>query len=164
MIVKHTSDQRTERIRFGWFTELLADATLLKKTATQNLAISGGNMTALRNAISKLEVSTGAISIDTDEHCKFMLYFYERTIKYIKNIFGGTLLGQTNSNSLFIDWCLAFYIYYYNLTRHPEWHKNSLLFNEKIWIFQRPNKVPRFVFLRRYGIRLPVLYAKKPLL
>jgi len=41
---------------------------LLKKTATQNLAISGGNMTALRNAISKLEMSTGAISIDTDEH------------------------------------------------------------------------------------------------
>ena len=84
MILKHTSDQRTERIRFGWFTELLTDATLLKKTATQNLAISGGNMTALRNAISKLEMalselktlnSSGAISIDTDEHCKFMLYF-----------------------------------------------------------------------------------------
>ena len=53
-------------------------------------------MTALRNAISKLEMalselrtlnSSGAISIDTDEHCKFMLYFYERTIQYTRKIY-----------------------------------------------------------------------------
>merc|ERR1712223_553206 len=37
--------------------ELIKDASLLKKAATQNLAISGGNMTALRNAISKLEIT-----------------------------------------------------------------------------------------------------------
>ena len=49
---------------------------MLKKTASQNLAISGGNMTALRNAISMLEKSAsendGGVTSDLQGNCKFM--------------------------------------------------------------------------------------------
>ena len=152
MILKHTSDQRTERIRFGWFTELLTDATLLKKTATQNLAISGGNMTALRNAISKLEMalselktlnSSGAISIDKDEHCKFMLYFlwahntiYPKIQRYFldQNLYT-YLLMQFNMTSI-IAWKFPYYS------------------TRKWWIFQRQDKILRFVFVRSHRIWL----------
>jgi hypothetical protein len=49
---------------------------MLKKTASQNHAISGGNMTALKNAISMLEKSAsenkGGVTSDTAGNCKFM--------------------------------------------------------------------------------------------
>ena len=49
---------------------------MLKKTASQNLAISGGNMTALRNAITKLEMSAsennGGVTSDPHGNCKLM--------------------------------------------------------------------------------------------
>ena len=78
-------------IRRHCFTELIKDASFLKKAATQNLVISGGNMTALRNAISKLESSASqnnlSVTSETSGNCKFFVAHHKQHLLSYKPIY-----------------------------------------------------------------------------